>query len=301
MFRSTLSVLLLLSSVANAGIHSIGEPNVTWTKRKIHVCWNNGVKIDPSYAENQFKEEQKLAVQKIVEQEFTIEKVGITFYGWEDCSTMAFEDYDLEIYQDNEYAPSNSQVEFFRKSNAEGYAVLGQGSFGQIQTVTNLITNEETKTEGYFSRDLQRSTMYLMFRPLFRIFSEHFKSNEELQMTALHEFGHVAGLRHEHIHSDAKADPNCFNLGTFKITEQIEDTATQYETYDPNSIMNYCWTATLAENGNVVSKLPNIPDKTLYTVVTDKKTKKKTYTIRVGLSAKDISTLNKMYPKVITP
>ena len=284
MMKPTLILLVLMMTAANASVDGIGEPNVAWKKRQIHVCWHNAGKDNPSYAPNDFKIEQKLAVQQIVEQEYTVPRVGITFFGWEDCSTIT--NYDLEIYQDIDILPTNNLVDIYRKAKVEGFSVLGQG--GREEK-----TNEH---DGYFNRNQQLSTMYLLYQPMFRIGSEFYKPTEELQATALHEFGHAAGLRHEHIRPEAKDDPNCKNMN-FVIDETILDSAINYEDYDPNSIMNYCWSSTLGLIGNVVNVLPNVPDQTLYTVTTNKKTKKKTYFIRNGLSAKDISTLNKMYPK----
>ena len=314
MLKSALGLLILFSFTAHAGVNALGEPKVTWQKRSIHVCWHEGVK-------DNFEASQKKAVQQIVEQEYTIEKVGITFYGWEECLNLPQNGYDLEIFQDVDIAHSNPEVEMYRKASVEGFAVMGQGSVEQVQAEQNQLTGEVKKTDGYLNRNLRTPIMYLMFRPLFRFAESDFKSLEELQLTALHEFGHVAGLRHEHIRPEAKTDFNCQFMSSFKIDETILDTAENYEEYDPNSIMNYCWNAELATNGNVVMVLPNIPDKTLYTASTtwvdhivikkvkSKKTgkiiekeviekmKKITYTIRIGLSAKDISTLNKLYPK----
>lgn len=289
MFRFFVAIFLAFSSAAHAGVDALCEPNVAWTKRKIHVCWQPGG--------NDFETEQRLAVQKIVEQEYKIERVGITFFGWEDCSTLAPEEYDIAIIQDRDVAPTNAVVDKYRKIGAEGYAVLGQGSAEQIKTDTDTVTLESKKTRGFFNRNLQHSVVYLMYRPVFRLFSESFKANEELQLTALHEFGHVAGMRHEHIRFEAKDDPNCKNRTDAWLVEDIMDTAVAYTAYDPNSVMNFCWGATLAKNGNVVNELPNVPDETMYSVVTDKKTKTKTYTLKIGLSTKDISTLRRLYPK----
>lgn len=291
------ALLAFVASSAHAGQEAIGEPNVTWTKRKIHVCWKNGVYQQYDYLKNDLKEEYKKAVQQIVEQEYSIEKVGITFYGWEDCSCLNPSDYDIEIIQDNEKALSNPMVEEFRKLNAEGYSTLGQGSLEQISTVSDKLTKKViSQKRGYLNRNITMPRMYLMARPDFRAYFDSFHAIEELQLTALHEFGHAAGLRHEHIREEAKTDPNCLNRQD-KNVEILADTAVILESYDPNSIMNYCWSSTLLQMGTRLTTLPNIPDTTLYTVNIDPKTKFKTYQVRIGLSAKDISTLNKLYPK----
>ena len=61
---------------------------------------------------------------------------------------------------------------------------------------------------------------------------------EELKYSAIHEFGHLAGLRHENISSDAERDPNCTEN---EIGPEIAmDNIKQLTPYDPSSIMNYC-------------------------------------------------------------
>lgn len=293
MLRIVLSVIIASSTAAFAGVDSIGEPNVTWLKRKIHVCWHTGG--------NDFAAEQKAAVQKIVEQEYTTSRTGISFVGWEDCQSLTSEQYDLMIIQDNILLPSNETVEKYRSFNSEGSAVLGQGAAEQLKTETNQATRVVRKSKGFFNRDVMKPVMYLLYRPSFRMYDPYFHALEELQMVALHEFGHVAGLRHEHIRSEAKNDPNCKNMQEPKPgtpVEELMSTAATYTDYDPNSVMNYCWGATLAKFGNVVNELPNIPDESLYTTVKDRVTGIKTYTIKIGLSAKDLITLNKLYPKV---
>ena len=55
---------------------------------------------------------------------------------------------------------------------------------------------------------------------------------------ALHEFGHVAGLRHEH----ARADSTCKKSDELIEEEQMKsEEFSASAAYDPNSIMNYCY------------------------------------------------------------
>jgi hypothetical protein len=63
--------------------------------------------------------------------------------------------------------------------------------------------------------------------------------------SSLHEFGHVAGLIHEHYHKNAKKDPNCQDIikdNPHFIVNPIhlgKDKA--YSKYDSKSIMNGCF------------------------------------------------------------
>ncbi len=304
MFRYVLVSLLFISLVAHAGVEGIGEPRVTWTKRKVHVCWRDGVKVDPTYIFNDFTVDQKEVVRKVVEREFTEAKTGISFFGWESCSDIADQKYDLEIFQDSEIAATNPMVEERRKVNAEGWAILGEGSAGQSYTVSDHTGAVISQTTGYLNRNVVKSSMYLMVRtPLFRFGKDSHQQLDQLEFTALHEFGHVAGLRHEHIREESKNDPNC-NYRQDTASEELMQTAAMNGEYDPNSVMNYCWGAVLVQKGSKFSKkeeLPNITNETLYSEITNPKTKKKHYQIRIGLSATDISTLRKMYPKKAAP
>ena len=68
----------------------------------------------------------------------------------------------------------------------------------------------------------------------FRNWSRGCQKNKEqcIKMNAVHEFGHVIGLAHEHNRKDRKG--NC------KKTSQGTDGDTYLTTYDAYSIMNYC-------------------------------------------------------------
>ena len=321
MMNHTLMLTMILSLITPKSVMAcsldndgIGEPLVTWTKRSVHVCWLTGAVVDKEFAKNDFSPELKKAVQKIVEQEYTHERTGITFTGWENCTDIQDGKFDLAILQDDYAAPTNKLVEGFRKSRIEGYAVLGEGSTLETVTKTAWIKGKKTKVmkTGFFKRNKQQPVMYLSYNKKFDQYNGSFLSVDELQFTALHELGHVAGLRHEHAREEAKADPNCKTLGDFKVTEEIGDTAKIYGSYDANSIMNYCWGNTLLVYGNLYENLPNMTDETLVTklslmkteVKVDDKTGTKTmiktpvngYKIRLGLSQQDRRTLKAMYP-----
>ena len=55
---------------------------------------------------------------------------------------------------------------------------------------------------------------------------------------AVHEFGHVAGLRHEHSRSEAHSDPHC---DAISLTETPSKNALQVGPYDSESVMSYCF------------------------------------------------------------
>ena len=315
MTRSLMAILSLSlitpKAVLACDFDSVAEPLVTWTKKSVHVCWLPGSAINPKYSKNDFSKNLKTAVQKIVQQEYTLDRVGIEFTGWESCDTLPENGFDLAILQDDRAAPTNKIVEGFRKSQIEGYAILGEGSDFQTVSKFDKKKNKKVTKSGFFKRHLQQPVMYLSYNKKYDNINGTFKSIDELQFTALHELGHVAGLRHEHARKEAKKDPNCSILGEFKNTETYGDTAKFYGEYDANSIMNYCWGNTLLAMGNLYETLPNITDHSLVQSMkltkteskTDAKTGKKFtvntkvngYQIRLGLSATDVQTLRALY------
>ena len=244
--------VLLAAYAAHA---SVGEPNVTWTNKKVHVCWNS------SDEKTDFKVDQKKAVQTIVEEQYTEARTGITFFGWEECSTLPAHGYDVQIFQDND---SHERAK-------SGESVIGQGGEIRMIKIENPATHDLKLAEGFFQRDLKTPYVYLVYRQQFSALLDEFTAEQDLQVTALHEFGHVAGLRHETLLSEAIADENCKYF--FKARTSVEamlDSAKIYETYDSKSIMNTCWISTLE-----------------FTY--------KTAHLQIELSEKDLSTLKKLY------
>ncbi len=297
------------------------EPLVSWNKRSIRVCWRNSALLDPIFEKNDFNDLKKQAVQEIIQKEYTIERVGIEFIGWQNCNELKTGSYDFEIIQDNFSAKPNPVVQPYRDRAVEGMAFIGEGGGCYRLTENDPFSDEPKVTVGYYYRNAkEEKKVYLMFVDLNDIFENSFTSLKRLQSTALHEFGHVAGLRHEHIRPEAMDDPNCRYMGKdFVVEEKPYDTTRYIGEYDPNSIMNYCWLATLEAVGLKTSELPNMTDPSLYEKVSRMEVTKKTvlvgkkpnqkkkvvtvkkpvseYELRVGLSQRDVTALQEMYLK----
>jgi hypothetical protein len=297
------------------------EPLVSWTKKSIRVCWRNSAELDPIYEKNDFNSVKKQAVQDIVQQEYTIDRVGIEFVGWQNCNELKPGSYDFEIIQDNFSAKPNPWVQYYRDQVVEGMAFIGEGGGCYRITENDPFSGKTDVKVGYFYRNSKpEKKLYLMYVDLNDIFENSFTSLKRLQSTALHEFGHVAGMRHEHIRPEAMEDPNCKHMGSnFTVSEKAYDTTRFVGDYDPNSIMNYCWLATMEAVGLKTQELPNMTDPSLYErfdrIETTKKTilvgkkpyqKKKVitvkkpvseYRLRVGLSDRDVIALQDLYLK----
>jgi hypothetical protein len=297
------------------------EPLVSWTKRTIRVCWRNGADLDPIYEKNDFDSSMRQAVQDIVQQEYTINRVGIEFVGWQNCEELKPGAYDFEIIQDRFGTKANPVVQYYRDQVVEGMAFIGEGGGCYRITETDPFSNQSSVKVGYYYRNSKpEKKMYLLFVELNDIFENSFTSLKRLQSTALHEFGHVAGLRHEHIRAEAMQDENCKYMGTnYSFSEKAYDTTQFVGDYDPNSIMNYCWLATLEAVGLKSRELPNMSDASLYekfdrvetikkTVLVGKKPNQRKkvvtvkspyqeYRLRVGLSERDVAALQELYLK----
>lgn len=57
--------------------------------------------------------------------------------------------------------------------------------------------------------------------------------------TVVHEFGHVLGLMHEHLHPNARAESG--SLCPYYVNNGEFDRATLYTDFDKTSVMNYCY------------------------------------------------------------
>lgn len=220
-----LSVILTLPQ-AYAGII---EPATLWEKNEIVTCFYNseaqlaptklktvqGAKETYEFVPKELSRREKKKVAETVLKNFSAERTGIYFTGWKDCSDT--EEYDLIVME------AKGLVPFITRPSFNGRAVIGEDG--------SLARNEEGAI-GFYEKSGAMPYVALTVQ----------KAG-----TVVHEFGHVAGLRHEHIHQDAFADENCshpFLPLDFTKPETIEkphDSTLIYTSYDPQSIMNYCW------------------------------------------------------------
>lgn len=271
------SLLAMTPVLALAGVDSVGEPGSIWPKRSIRVCWSE--ESEPRH----FGETPRRAVQSIVQQEYTLARTGIEFVGWESCSTLSQGTADVQIRQSTKNLGG-----FFR--------VWGLASIGVPQ-------------------DGNAPHLYLFFdqglQPNFQM-----DPIEHLQMIALHEFGHLAGLRHEHARPDAKQWEEARCLTGETLDEKVES----FGNYDRNSIMNYCWNQQIRVRGtswdmpvpNAILKLPSelrlasvrsfidhsmkIQDPSLIDLSLNPTADRLKVKIRIGLSTGDLNTLRSLYP-----
>lgn len=220
---AVLVTALALSASALAGVLSTGEPAFKWNKKKITVCWQDDNPINEndfdktglkrflkSIKDNSiiFENKLKKEIQKLVESQYTSKETGIYFTGWESCKDLA--EYDVALFTVNSALSQSQPI-------AMGAAQIGlstKDENGQLKLV------DENK-KGFLYVDL--------FLHRARTESPIITPTDSLLFTFLHEIGHTAGLRHEHIR----------NVGCGWETEGHHTSF--FSEYDGNSIMNYCF------------------------------------------------------------
>jgi hypothetical protein len=285
-----------------AGTLSVGEPFLKWNKKEVKVCWQD---LDPIPLERfdelhikkmeLFKKtlatieaSSKQIIQEVITSEYTEVRTGIHFSGWKSCKDSA--NYDVVL--------------FMGKQNASvgGYASLGSG---HIDSHANYSLLEKGKL----------AFVYLDVDPGE---GSRLNLNEHLRMGALHEFGHLAGLRHEHLRKEAQGDILC-DVAYIDLIETADLKTRNFSSYDPNSIMNYCYMESLRlEIGSQFYTYPVNPilgpelknfyvmweksrlakafvDKTLLEEKPFKESGLTEHHIKIGLSQKDVHGLKCLY------
>jgi len=236
-------------------VDSVGEPNTTWSNSTVRVCWGDiehlaDIDIESSRLDSEastftnWKYETKNVVKKVIEKNYVKSKVGIEFTDWSICppskSLSLRNNYDLIIFG---AAPSffNSIPWYFdNPSGLLGKATIGNN--GILEQIEYTLMVKKFKT-GFFKQNKKKKSFVFL-----RTLETKFQPNllNRLELTALHEFGHAAGLRHEFSRQESQHDPFCKLMAKtysgYEIPkEPLLDSATMYSDYDPFSVMSYCY------------------------------------------------------------
>lgn len=234
----TLTTLFSLTSVT-AGII---EPHTLWEKNDLSVCFyeresqlkNTNIESEQvaretfDFVPKKLSKRERVKIKEAVLRNFTPELTGIHFVGFKSCDQMP--DADIVVLE------GRSKVFLFDTPGFNGRATIGENGIFSIRRVDGV--------KGFWMKSSKKPTVVL---------------RTTKAGTVIHEFGHIAGLRHEHIHEDSINDENCHKYSVtldFNKLEEQYDSKDIYTEYDPQSIMNYCWLQTrrnqLAKHDGVI-------------------------------------------------
>ncbi|UXR63635.1 hypothetical protein EZJ49_11165 [Bdellovibrio bacteriovorus] len=175
-----------------------------WHPEAVKVCFANPVaNSKDAYRRSTWSLENKEQVRRWVEDEFTPSRTGIHFVGFENC-----------VRGDNSKVIIN-----YRPKNALKWlgGTLASASIGYQLVYVSKDFPETAGVMHFFAGGLNRSTV-------------------------VHEFGHIAGLYHEHDHPHS----TCTIGG--KEKEDMK-WGFGYTEYDADSIMSYCVTRKWDDRG----------------------------------------------------
>lgn len=206
--------ILLTAGLAHAHVYSSN----LWPNYEVTVCFHEGFsnpfKVGKySFDTDDWSQLERQKVQAWVNEDFSFTKTGIHFVGFKDCKKTLDPDVVLFYTRDNrildrihEWALRKAPNLPLRGMNPPGIGTVGSkpGLLAPYSTAKGFIV---LGTTGMNKR------------------------------TVIHEFGHVAGFSHEHLHPDAiKVKKNCIHLPT-KEKIPLDSTLTEY---DKSSVMDYC-------------------------------------------------------------
>lgn len=215
MSHKLLCSLMALALNAQAAIY---EPSTTWDKSNITVCFfdeNNQIEqtrlgtTEKDFKKNGFtpaflSEGEKNIIKNVINETFTKSQTGIHFVGWKNCSEEAM--FDVIVMN----AGKVKGLVFNKKAPFKGFASIGENGY--------------FSKEGYIGKKLE--TRPLVALQVFDL------------PIIVHEFGHIAGLRHEHVHPSAKKEDSSCSYALYAKESPIDQST--LINYDKASIMNYC-------------------------------------------------------------
>lgn len=203
-------LLFALASVtAYAGVyHNVGA----WPNNEVSVCFaadqRRNIRLNDSlHHVDTWPTRSRMDLQKWVEEEYSPARTGIHFTGFKDCDESNPADVPL----------------FFHNANRFVNGILGRpGQAGKASLGASVAPGEIP------SHPHARGYVWLSRLGFSRA-------------TVIHEFGHVARLRHEHNIPEALQDPRCDTAKFYGANVGVlEEDVIQFAPYDANSIMSYC-------------------------------------------------------------
>ncbi len=227
-----LTTTLITTLLSTGALGGIIEPFTLWEKTQVETCWYDApeqlakTRIESvktardkfDFVPKELSKREKRKVQETVMANFSPTTTGLTFVGWKNCSEV--ENPDLIVME------AKSKVFIFDRPSFNGRATIGE---------EGIVSLDASGVMGFYGKSerIPHVALYTQNRG-----------------TVVHEFGHIAGLRHEHIHEDAINDKRCHSPFVTLDWDDPESLEPPFATtvfiteYDPQSIMNYCWLQT---------------------------------------------------------
>lgn len=173
-----------------------------WDIPEINVCF---AEKDTEYyvggfegPKRDWKQREKEELQKVLEEEYTPARTGYTFVGFKDCN---------ETDEINVVVGVRAGLSAYSVAGVKGVATTGMGG---------------RRTTSY-----EDARGAVVLSPM-----------GVSKTTIVHEFGHILGLKHEHLHPNARAEAG--GICPYYTGDAQLDRATIYTDFDKQSVMNYC-------------------------------------------------------------
>jgi len=230
-----MKILTLLTAVLStlSVQAAVYEPMVLWNKKEVSVCFfQERANLEDTELRNldrasrkynirpgKLSNEKKASIKRFVQASFSTEKTGISFIGFRDCQNPVSADVVVM---------TKSRLSFQRSVLLKSF---GQASIGEAGVITRRGRGFFSKKSGFYGTTGEKAYAYLA---------------EVDKATTIHEFGHIAGLRHEHAREEAYEDSNCSSIRGFThrgdpLKENLYVTSEVPFSYDTRSVMNYCY------------------------------------------------------------
>ena len=238
-----LLMLLTLGLTLNQLYASVTVPIGKWTKDDLNVCFATSsqkklsrffeeVKNFPSKPNIQNASNlEKETIKNILFQEYTVSKTGIHFSGFEDCSNLVSSDLYVYMGKSGERGPI-AAAKLGQDLVADFWEMLPDPDDG-IDTYTSLNERRPGQGPGYVY--IEKFKSYANRMNQVAVDEKKF-----LELAALHEFGHAAGLAHEDTRVETNSNAYCgvANLKRDRFKNGHEEYTSEF---DPYSIMSYCF------------------------------------------------------------
>ncbi len=190
-----------------------------------------------------WSQDLKEKVKSWINEAYSTEKTGVHFVGWGNCRDK-IQGSDVAIYVSSKED----------RNISETMRMTGQASIGMNG---HLDQKTSKKAFAYFLHPEILQSEFKKYESKMINFELYYKG------TVIHEFGHLAGLEHEHSREEIEKDENCrkivdeysfrtyitsaFYNYTISLDEFYKDYQNTYPVpavkvteYDPVSLMNYC-------------------------------------------------------------